>query len=456
MLIQRYPTQLVDAGMTTVAITLSDDPSSLGHNSDQHHYSTSSKPAAVTSFEGIDAENASESYTQTSISEILLQGMENVTTAEVTSASFMGQMGITDLMQSGTSIGSSFTNTIPSTVATVDLNNSVGQGNLSVGTLVSFPATRLYGMCSYSFSISVIGVSLFLLIGTIGNTLSFVVMLRKRMRRKSICNYFAAMAFTEIVLLVVNSYVVLSHAASIGEQAVVLTVGCAPLRMLVNSTSTISSQLLTAASIERCIAVCYPIKSRTWQTVKKSRVVIFCIIVFNAVYSLPVFKFYLPVDIKFKGETYTLCENSDGKVYVTISVLLYSAAPLTIIIAANCQIIMKIYQGSKMMKNLCNYQTEIGIQWKIVLKTLPVLLALSFMFLITTVPSSVMFLLVFYNNNWAIIDSESSDFCSRMTLWSIIDLIRIGNYSLNFFIYCLTSENVRQELAVMFARTNHK
>ena len=448
--------------MTTVATTLQDHedgPSSLGHNSDQQHHSTSSKPAAVTFLcQSITyyTENASESYRQTSISGLSLQGTENATTAEVTSASFMGQVGITDLVQSGTSIGSSFADTISSTVTAAGLNNSVGQGNLSVGTWVSFPSSRLYGMCSYSFNISVIGVSLFLLIGIIGNILSFVVMLRKRMRCKSICNYFAALAFTEIIILVVNSSVVLSHAASIGEQGIALTVGCAPLRMLVNSTSTISSQLLAAASIERFIAVCYPIKSKTWLTVKKSRVVIFCIIVFNSVYSIPVLKFYQSVDIKFKGEIYTLCETSAGKMYTIIAALLYSVIPLTTIVAMNCLILLKIYQGSKMMQKLCAYQSEKAKQWRIILKTLPVLMALSVMFLITTVPSPVMFLLVIYDNSWAIIDSESSDFCSRMTLWSIIELIRIGNYSLNFFIYCLTSENVRRELAVMFARTNHK
>ena len=182
---------------------------------------------------------------------------------------------------------------------------------------------------------------------------------------------------------------------------------------------------------------------------------IVCTVVFNVVYALPILRNYVAVDVKFRGEAFRICESSNSKLYTIIAAMLYSGIPLTVIVAMNMLILLKIYQHSKTMKKMCTYQTESAIQWRLILKTLPVLMSLSLMFFITTVPSAVILLLVTFKNSWAIIDSESSDLCSRFTLWSIIDLVRIGNYSLNFFLYCLTSKNVRRELAIMFARSEH-
>ena len=430
---------------------------------------TTSKPVAAVSFpatvitcssqstaslESTITENVPESYSKDRISELLLQGTENVTPMGASTASFLGQTDIGELVQSMTSLGRSFINTASNGTTAVSLNESTEVGNSSVGTLVSFPSYRLYGMCSASFGISVIGMSIFLLVGTVGNTLSCTVMLRKRLRCISICNYLAALAFTAFIMLILNSSYALMLAT--GYQTVLLAEKCAPFRMVINSAAYISSQLLCAVSIERFIAVSYPMKSKEWLTVKKSRIVIFCIVLFNVAFNVPVLHLYGPVAVKFKGETLIKCTSSKGKLYMTVGGLFYSVIPLTIIVAMNCLILLKIYQQSKKMREMHAFQSESAIQWRLVLKTLPVLITLSVMFFITTVPTAVALLLAKFKNSWATIDSESSHFCSRLTIWSILDLVRIGNYSMNFFIYCLTSENVRRELLAMFGRKIHK
>ena len=456
--------------MATLGNTLQENTStSHSWNFNFLQYLTTSEPAAAVFFlptviansglstaslESTTAENASGSHSQGTISELLAKRTENVTTIGATTTSFIGQTDIGGLVQNMTSLGGSFVNTASNTTAAVNLNESTGEGNSSVGILVSFPSYRLYGLCSASFGISLIGLSLFLLTGTVGNTLSCIVMLRKRMRRISICNYLAALAFTEFIMLTVNNTYALM--AITEYQTATLAEYCAPLRVVLNSTAYISSQLLCAVSIERFIAVSYPMKSKEWLTVKKSRIVIFCIIVFNGLFNIPILWVYGPVDLKFKGEPFIKCVSSKSKLYTTVGGLFYSYMPLTIIVSMNLLILLKIYQQSKKMRNMHAYQSESAIQWRLVLKTLPVLASLSIMFFLTTVPAAVTVLLARSKNSWATIDPESSNLCSRLTLWSILDLVRVGNYSMNFFIYCLTSENVRQELATMFGRKTHQ
>ncbi len=109
------------------------------------------------------------------------------------------------------------------------------------------------------------------LIGFIGNSLSFAVFMGSYLRRYSPNIYLAALAFSDNVFLL---SIFLSWISTIGIDVYNKDGGCQTLAYLTYVTAFLSVWYVVAFSVERYIAVCFPLRRQEMCTTSRARLVV--------------------------------------------------------------------------------------------------------------------------------------------------------------------------------------
>ncbi|ELT88865.1 hypothetical protein CAPTEDRAFT_99172, partial [Capitella teleta] len=118
-----------------------------------------------------------------------------------------------------------------------------------------------------------------LVIGSIGNLLSFIIMARKGMRKLSTYNYLAVLAITDTLVLYVGLlriWVAEIAGRDMRDHAVWI---CKTINVLGYTVSDYSVWLIIAMTVERWIAVCMPLKAPSMCNRRKAGAAIVCIFV---------------------------------------------------------------------------------------------------------------------------------------------------------------------------------
>ena len=86
------------------------------------------------------------------------------------------------------------------------------------------------------------------------------------------------------------------------------------------------------------------------------------------------------------------------------------------------------------------------------MRILPVVIAVSFVFILSTAPTGVLHILGKLNNDFAYLDLREKPPCSKFSVWIITSLFRLANHSVNFYLHCLTGQKFKKELHLMFGK----
>jgi hypothetical protein len=178
-------------------------------------------------------------------------------------------------------------------------------------------------------------------VGLAGNIISFLIMLKPHNRRISCCNYMAALAGTDSLILLIG--LVYWTALFLATRPEIV---CKTLAWLLQANSFASMLLIFSMTVDRFIAIRWPLRARTICTTRRTRITIGCILLTTYVYTLPYFftAGHLP---GYAGCAAVLTTATLPVVYNWVNIFLASIVPFVGLLTMNTFIIVTIRSRGK-------------------------------------------------------------------------------------------------------------
>lgn len=305
-----------------------------------------------------------------------------------------------------------------------------------------------------------------LFVGTFGNLFSFII-LRQNMRKLSTYFYLAILAIMDILVLYVGLLRLWAGQLTnvdIRNEANWL---CKSIIFLGYVTSDSSVWLIIAVTVERYIAVCYPLKAPSMCNVRRGRFVIaFLILAICCING----HFFWTVQLAYtvhEDIEIVKCEEGPDHVFLVTEVwpwvdaALYSFLPFVLITILNCLIIRRVINARKNREHLQNVEkiSKKGDARKRQngegnTKLTCMLLTVSFSFLITTLPMNGALIATAF---WNMKQHEPHEVASFQLGKTITELLMYVNHTINFFLYCATGKKFRKQIIQLVCRRkNHR
>ena len=291
-------------------------------------------------------------------------------------------------------------------------------------------------------------------LGTIGNVLSFLIMIRRTMIITPTCFYMAILAISDTTILYVDclrKWVFLMY----GEDAWnINTAACRAFYYLSYSSFHYSVWIIVAMTTERFFAIRYPLKFLTVGSMRKTKVacliILICVLLLNC-------QFTWSVKITEKGtcvpeENYS---NFHKDVMPWIDAVFYSFLPFVILITFNVLIICSFRKAYRRQKTLhgnpTSHKSASHNRSSINHRMTAMLLSVTFTFIIMTAPKTI--LLCIRNEVFMFLKYNTYDF-QEIALYTLItriaDLCIYTNHAINFFLYCVSGQRFRKEMKQLF------
>lgn len=299
-------------------------------------------------------------------------------------------------------------------------------------------------------------------IGLIGNGLSLAVFMGSYLNRYSSSVYLAALAISDSLFLVCLLF---SYSSEVGSDIYNTEGWCQALTYLTYITSFLSVWYVVAFSLERYIAVCYPLKRQEMCTSRRARIVVTS----GAIFSLIFYSFSLFMMGLYPLGERVLCMGKP-RYYYAINLLtnfdtaLTFAIPVIIIIGCNLRITYMVFwfyrereimvsrsqirssQRSRMTSgrsSMPKSSTRSPSSTASQLKVTKMLLIVSTVFLLCNLP---MYTTKTY---FTIRNYLNPAFRPSYTLSNLLRLfhfIYYSNFAMNFFLYNISGSTFRKAL----------
>ena len=332
-------------------------------------------------------------------------------------------------------------------------------GNLTTNTTLhepwDFPAIYKTGRTFYAYFTPII-----LIVGFVGNTLSFNVFISKGMRGLSASVYLAALSATDLVTLLCYVMVEWLRRGIVYLQpdwkvSFVDTDYLCQFQMYTSYVSRMSSVwLVVAFTVERYIGVCHPLRRIDICSVSSARKIV--VFIFLSSMILVLYKPFLSgVFVSASGDKFCTTYPTYSFIsFVLDSIygLLITLVPLTIISMMNFLIINRLFARKRKQKKTRILSEEALMR----LEFTSILLVISFCFVAFNIPFLVMWIRNFFFSKH--ITNPINDSMYDVESWQgwlyITRTIFYANYCINFFLYSITGAYFRRGLKAMFCKDN--
>ena len=273
-------------------------------------------------------------------------------------------------------------------------------------------------------------------IGLVGNTLSFIVMIKPNNRKMSTCIYMAAISINDNIMMYVSCHDYLVSALEIHrwKNFECKFVAFAALFALQNCTF----QVL-AMTVDKYIAIKWPHRAATYSTPKRAKMIAGGLYVSVSIYNIP--HFFLSSVIGGQCLNFGI-RSVITSVYSWFSLALNAIIPFTMLIYMNCVIVKAVRKSRKMFKpdegttrrgrdqamdtrrkTMKNAENQLTIM----------LLLVTTLFLILLCPTYFRLIyLVFASRDTPL------DYAKSMFIYQITAKLYISNSGINFFLYCIS------------------
>ena len=281
-------------------------------------------------------------------------------------------------------------------------------------------------------------------IGLVGNTLSFIVMIKPNNRKMSTCIYMAAISINDNIMMYVSCHDYLVSALQIHKWKPFECkfVAFAALFALQNCTF----QVL-AMTVDKYIAIKWPHRAATYSTPRRARIIAGGLYVSVSIYNIP--HFFLSSVIGGQCLNFGI-KSVITSVYSWFSFVLNAVIPFTMLIHMNFVILKAVRKSRKMFKpdegttrrgrdqgmdtrrkTMKNAENQLTIM----------LLLVTTLFLILLCPTYFRFIyLVFASRDTPL------DYAKSMFIYQITAKLYISNSGINFFLYCISGQKFRNDL----------
>lgn len=281
------------------------------------------------------------------------------------------------------------------------------------------------------------------IIGLFGNPVSARVWLSKKMRKtNSSAVYFGSVAIVQTIFLLFHIIIELELAWGVNTYHTIFL--CEAVNFLFISLQYLVPMLILGFTVERYIAVCHPFAKEKYCTVTRAKIVICCMaVVAVAIGSVQI---YIWSYSDMYGCT-TLASLKFNTVWTWITeMVIFGAIPIACLII-NILVIVEI-------KRLALQSAARGQGQSSNAASTTTLLAVSFFFIFTLLPATIVYALqnVIEQGNPMLPLSEWpsdpiwSEYFTYLTIRKLIEEICLSNYAVNFIIYYSTGPYFRREV----------
>ncbi|XP_014486284.1 PREDICTED: thyrotropin-releasing hormone receptor [Dinoponera quadriceps] len=287
-------------------------------------------------------------------------------------------------------------------------------------------------------------------LGLLGNILSVCVFFGTKLRRASSSIYLGALAISDSGFLVMVCLVWLNefnihlfNESGYCQSIVYVSAVC----------SFLSVWLVVAFTVERYVAVKYPLRRQSLCTIARAKVVIIGLTVLAILLSGPFLLFSGPRKVPTRYGNTTLCYLATGweswaNAYNYVDTVLTFAVPLTMIVIFNTLIARNIYKHDHVRRTL-TIESDVSNEKDArnardrmpQTKVTKMLLIVSSAFLCLNMPSFVLRMFAFYDQSqkyWLI---SAQQMCN---------ILFNTSFGINFILYCASGQNFRKEMVRMF------
>ena len=320
--------------------------------------------------------------------------------------------------------------------------------------IIKFPSQLLFWKCPDAYWVALIGSSLILLIGVIGNGLSFAFTCRPSLRQNSFYRYLATLSLVDLLHLLFGCTNMIFRLATNDAFRFVNIWGCETNFYFGTTSGMISGHLLAAVSIERFICISYPLRCRDWFSPRKTSVLIAFIVMVDILFLSPYPTYYSPLKYVDIGDrSVGVCVQNLPALYTLAVACVYSYGPLAIISIMNVLLLVRLVKNREELRNMDVGRSVMDKRKVDILKTIPVLLSVTLAYMLTTGPLATMYILRLLGHRWTYLDLQDEEgSCTVFLGWTILSLLRLVNYAINFYLYCLTSGNFRKGMRQLLCR----
>ena len=274
--------------------------------------------------------------------------------------------------------------------------------------------------------------------GTIGNILSFAVMVRKKMRNTSVYFYLAILACWDTCVLYLSGFKTWIRVITNFELLHISNFGCKSIMFLFMVSLHMCAWLVVAMTTDRFVVVWLPLKAPIICAVRRARMITAAMFILMCAYKLYLFWTIHLIESP-SGRKHCAAYKTDyfmNKVYPILKLASYSIIPFSLVLILNLLITFKLCHNRAAMRKASESPTHNKVAQH---RMTVMLLVVSFTWLILSAPWTLRSLLEGKANTQ---EERAQLFLSK----TVCFLLMYMNHSINFILYCLTGNKFRSEL----------
>ena len=277
--------------------------------------------------------------------------------------------------------------------------------------------------------------------GLIGNTLSFLVMIRPNNRQVSTCIYMAAISINDNLMLLFVLHDWLVSAMNIHKWH---EFECKiHVYNVVFSLQNATYQVL-GMTVDKYVAIKWPHRAATYSSPRRAKIIILTIFILVLIYNMP--HFFITTLIEGSCYGYSV-KSIFTKVYSWFNIVLYAIIPFIFLIHMNYVIVKTVRNSRKMFRT--NVGTmEIDAREKTMKSAenqlTTMLLLVTTLFLILVLTTYIRFIYAAF-----VTPDTPSKFATSLLIFEISYKLYVTNSGINFFLYCVSGKRFRNDLKAL-------
>ncbi|KAK3087502.1 hypothetical protein FSP39_006710 [Pinctada imbricata] len=292
-----------------------------------------------------------------------------------------------------------------------------------------------------------------ILVGTVSNVLSIIVLTRKRLIRNNTMFYLAVLSVTNICALYVGLLRYWMRYAFGFDIRTHSSVTCPAFTFLVYFLSDFINWTLVAVAVDRCIYVCLPLKAAIICSRKRAILALFFIFVMLVFFNIHLF-WGVHIAIELDSINCSGANYFTNYIWSVLDLIVRCLIPFIVMIVTNFLIISNIRKSRSRVVQVrhSSINTERRKREEARISGLNrTLHSISLMFLLLATPSAIYEIYLPYFGS-----REDGGFYSvgiMELLRAIVNLLLYSNNVLHFFVYLLSNTQFRRELRRLCRRT---
>ena len=310
--------------------------------------------------------------------------------------------------------------------------------------------------CAYNHPVNVYGVLYFnmyitpiiLLFGVIGNIMTLIVLQSRYYSSSPTCVGLSALTMADIGVILargMSHWLVEAYAVHLKLVSVLI---CKAIVYTVFVVEQLSGMFLMVTTIERFIAVWFPLKIRDWVTKKRMIVVCITVLILITGTFIPV----IPATSILQYYHFTFC-GWDNEYYMTVywwfDMSLTCFLQIPIVLTGNILIMIKLVLNVSKMKAESIHVTN----RKLNNSTVAMLICVGILFVLTTAPKKIYYLGLRFHL-WYESGMQTAEYhAGLLAMTNLFEVLPVLGSAINFVAYLMTGKRFRSAVKSVFINT---